>query len=126
MDAHEASGINRTVIASGLIRLTGSLAERRAVRTTSRWAAAQADLAILDEIDSGLDVDALRDVATAVNGLRTENNAVLMITHYQVRAHVREAVGPLPCEPHCAPGIPSAPPAPYYCPHCHCKGQGVV
>lgn len=43
----------------------------------------EADLAILDEIDSGLDVDALRDVATAVNGLRTENNAVLMITHYQ-------------------------------------------
>ena len=36
-----------------------------------------------DEIDSGLDVDALRDVATAVNGLRSDNNAVLMITHYQ-------------------------------------------
>ena len=30
-------------------------------------------------------MDALRDVATAVNGLRTEKNAVLMITHYQVR-----------------------------------------
>lgn len=43
----------------------------------------EADLAILDEIDSGLDVDALRDVATAVNGLRSDNNAVLMITHYQ-------------------------------------------
>lgn len=42
-----------------------------------------AELAILDEIDSGLDVDALRDVATAVNGLRSENNAILMITHYQ-------------------------------------------
>jgi hypothetical protein len=38
---------------------------------------------VQDEIDSGLDVDALRDVATAVNGLRTDNNAVLMITHYQ-------------------------------------------
>eukprot|EP00238_Polyblepharides_amylifera_P013230 CAMPEP_0196576866 /NCGR_PEP_ID=MMETSP1081-20130531/6029_1 /TAXON_ID=36882 /ORGANISM="Pyramimonas amylifera, Strain CCMP720" /LENGTH=303 /DNA_ID=CAMNT_0041895585 /DNA_START=102 /DNA_END=1013 /DNA_ORIENTATION=- len=43
----------------------------------------EAEVAILDEIDSGLDVDALRDVATAVNGLRNENNAVLMITHYQ-------------------------------------------
>jgi len=43
----------------------------------------EADVAILDEIDSGLDVDALRDVAAAVNGLRNENNAVLMITHYQ-------------------------------------------
>ncbi|XP_021773450.1 ABC transporter I family member 6, chloroplastic-like isoform X1 [Chenopodium quinoa] len=42
-----------------------------------------ADLAILDEIDSGLDVDALQDVARAVNDLLTPNNAVLMITHYQ-------------------------------------------
>ncbi|KAL0382234.1 UNVERIFIED_CONTAM: ABC transporter I family member 6, chloroplastic [Sesamum calycinum] len=41
-----------------------------------------AELAILDEIDSGLDVDALRDVAKAVNGLLTPNNSVLMITHY--------------------------------------------
>lgn len=40
-------------------------------------------MAILDEIDSGLDVDALRDVASAVNGLRKKSNAVLMITHYQ-------------------------------------------
>jgi Fe-S cluster assembly ATP-binding protein len=43
----------------------------------------EADLAILDEIDSGLDVDALQDVAKAVNGLLTTKNAVLMITHYQ-------------------------------------------
>ncbi|MBA0659941.1 hypothetical protein Goklo_012016 [Gossypium klotzschianum] len=42
-----------------------------------------ADLAILDEIDSGLDVDALRDVAKAVNGLLTPTNSVLMITHYR-------------------------------------------
>ncbi|XP_024017467.1 ABC transporter I family member 6, chloroplastic isoform X1 [Morus notabilis] len=41
-----------------------------------------ADLSILDEIDSGLDVDALRDVAKAVNGLLTPKNSVLMITHY--------------------------------------------
>ena len=39
-------------------------------------------MSILDEIDSGLDVDALRDVAKAVNGLLTSNNSVLMITHY--------------------------------------------
>jgi Fe-S cluster assembly ATP-binding protein len=45
--------------------------------------AAAAAAAVQDEIDSGLDVDALRDVATAVNGLRSDNNAVLMITHYQ-------------------------------------------
>ncbi|XAR66054.1 Oligopeptide-transporting ATPase [Bertholletia excelsa] len=41
-----------------------------------------ADLGILDEIDSGLDVDALQDVAKAVNGLLTPKNSVLMITHY--------------------------------------------
>ncbi|CAL4922491.1 unnamed protein product [Urochloa decumbens] len=42
-----------------------------------------ADLALLDEIDSGLDVDALEDVANAVNGLLRPQNSVLMITHYQ-------------------------------------------
>ena len=40
-------------------------------------------LAILDETDSGLDVDALRIVANGVNKLRNENNAILIITHYQ-------------------------------------------
>ena len=45
-----------------------------------------AEMAILDEIDSGLDIDALRDVAAAVNGLRKPERSVLMITHYQARA----------------------------------------
>lgn len=40
-------------------------------------------LAILDETDSGLDIDALRIVANGVNKLRTEENATLVITHYQ-------------------------------------------
>jgi Fe-S cluster assembly ATP-binding protein len=40
-------------------------------------------LAILDETDSGLDIDALRIVAGGVNKLRTANNAVMVITHYQ-------------------------------------------
>ena len=40
-------------------------------------------LAILDETDSGLDVDALRDVATGVNSYRGVDNAILLITHYQ-------------------------------------------
>ena len=40
-------------------------------------------LAILDETDSGLDVDSLRVVSDGVNKLRTKNNAVLLITHYQ-------------------------------------------
>lgn len=40
-------------------------------------------LAILDETDSGLDIDALRIVSNGVNKLRNENNAFLVITHYQ-------------------------------------------
>jgi Fe-S cluster assembly ATP-binding protein len=40
-------------------------------------------LAILDETDSGLDIDALRIVANGVNKLRSEKHAVLVITHYQ-------------------------------------------
>ena len=40
-------------------------------------------LAILDETDSGLDIDALRIVASGVNKLMTPNNAVIMVTHYQ-------------------------------------------
>lgn len=40
-------------------------------------------LAILDETDSGLDIDALRIVANGVNQLRTADNAFIVITHYQ-------------------------------------------
>ena len=40
-------------------------------------------LAILDETDSGLDIDALRIVANGVNKLKSKDNAVLVITHYQ-------------------------------------------
>lgn len=40
-------------------------------------------LAILDETDSGLDIDALRIVADGVNRLRSKDNAIVLITHYQ-------------------------------------------
>ena len=40
-------------------------------------------LSILDETDSGLDIDALRIVAGGVNKLRSESNATIVITHYQ-------------------------------------------
>lgn len=40
-------------------------------------------VAILDETDSGLDIDALRIVANGVNKLRSDDNAVILITHYQ-------------------------------------------
>jgi len=41
------------------------------------------EMAILDETDSGLDIDALRIVSDGVNKLRNENNSFLVITHYQ-------------------------------------------
>lgn len=41
------------------------------------------DLAILDETDSGLDIDAMRIVAHGVNTMRRKDNALLIITHYQ-------------------------------------------
>ncbi|MFN8010714.1 MAG: Fe-S cluster assembly ATPase SufC [Holophagaceae bacterium] len=40
-------------------------------------------LAILDELDSGLDVDALRIVGEAVNGMKAKDRAILLVTHYQ-------------------------------------------
>ena len=40
-------------------------------------------LSILDETDSGLDIDALRIVSEGVNKLRSESNALILITHYQ-------------------------------------------
>jgi Fe-S cluster assembly ATP-binding protein len=44
-------------------------------------------LAILDETDSGLDIDALRIVATGINGLRGPKRALIVITHYQRLLH---------------------------------------
>ncbi|MDX1972872.1 MAG: Fe-S cluster assembly ATPase SufC [Candidatus Sumerlaeia bacterium] len=40
-------------------------------------------LALLDETDSGLDIDALRSVANGVNKLRSEKRAIIVVTHYQ-------------------------------------------
>jgi Fe-S cluster assembly ATP-binding protein len=41
------------------------------------------EIAIMDETDSGLDIDALRIVADGVNALRNDQHAVVVITHYQ-------------------------------------------
>jgi Fe-S cluster assembly ATP-binding protein len=48
-----------------------------------QMAVLQPRLAILDETDSGLDIDALRIVAGGVNGLRRPDNATIVVTHYQ-------------------------------------------
>ena len=65
----------------------------------SWWA--QADVAVLDEIDSGLDIDAMRDVASAVNGLKRPDSATLMVTHYKVCPYVAGAVPACLCM-HCS------------------------
>ncbi len=44
-------------------------------------------LAILDEIDSGLDIDSLQTVATAINSIRNDARSVIMVTHYQRLLH---------------------------------------
>ncbi|RKQ96311.1 Fe-S cluster assembly ATP-binding protein [Kushneria sinocarnis] len=43
----------------------------------------QPKLALLDEIDSGLDIDAMKTVSHGVNSLRSENRSILLVTHYQ-------------------------------------------
>ena len=48
-----------------------------------QMAVLQPRLAILDETDSGLDIDALRIVAEGVNKLRSSENAIILVTHYQ-------------------------------------------
>ena len=48
-----------------------------------QMAVLEPDLAVLDETDSGLDIDALRIVADGINQLRSPSKAVLLITHYQ-------------------------------------------
>ena len=48
-----------------------------------QMAVLEPSFAILDETDSGLDIDALRVVSAGVNALRAENRSMLVITHYQ-------------------------------------------
>ena len=76
-----------------LVELTSNLANRSVNEGFSggekkkneifQMAMLEPTLAILDETDSGLDIDALRVVANGVNKLRTKENAFLVITHYQ-------------------------------------------
>ncbi len=55
----------------------------RPVNEVFQMAVLEPTLAILDETDSGLDIDALKIVANGVNALRNEDRALLVITHYQ-------------------------------------------
>ena len=58
-------------------------AARRSAWKSCRWRCWSRRFAILDETDSGLDIDALRVVADGVNALRTKERSFLVITHYQ-------------------------------------------
>ena len=55
----------------------------RSLNEVFQMAMLEPKLAILDETDSGLDIDALRIVANGVNKLKSKDNAVIVITHYQ-------------------------------------------
>ncbi len=76
-----------------LVELQGTLANRSVNEGFSggekkrneifQMAVLEPTLAILDETDSGLDIDALRIVANGVNKLRSENRSFVVITHYQ-------------------------------------------
>ncbi len=47
------------------------------------WQVLEPRLSILDETDSGLDIDALKTVSEGVNKLRSKENATIIVTHYQ-------------------------------------------
>jgi hypothetical protein len=67
------------------------------------------ELAILDETDSGLDIDALKTVAAGVNAAKNDENGIILITHYQARAPAPSPARPsAPCAP--APPPRAAPP----------------
>lgn len=78
---------------SALVELSGKLANRSVNEGFSggekkrneifQMAMLEPKLSILDETDSGLDIDALRIVSDGVNKLRTNENATIVITHYQ-------------------------------------------
>ena len=62
---------------------TGSPAARRSGSRSCRWRCCARSIAILDETDSGLDIDALRIVADGVNRFVGPEMGALVITHYQ-------------------------------------------
>ena len=57
--------------------------EKKRLEMLSKMAVLEPEMAILDETDSGLDIDALRIVAEGVNAMLNPNMGVLLITHYQ-------------------------------------------
>ncbi|MFZ0489145.1 MAG: Fe-S cluster assembly ATPase SufC [Salegentibacter sp.] len=77
----ELLGIDRKFLSRSLN--TGFSGGEKKRNEIFQMAMLEPKLSILDETDSGLDIDALKVVANGVNKLRSEDNAVLVITHYQ-------------------------------------------
>ena len=63
--------------------MRASPAARRSATRSCRWQCSDRGWRLLDETDSGLDIDALRTVADGVNSYRSPENAMLLVTHYQ-------------------------------------------
>ena len=63
--------------------MKASQAARRSGWKYFKWRCFRRNFLILDETDSGLDIDALRIVSDGVNALRSPDRAMLVITHYQ-------------------------------------------
>jgi Fe-S cluster assembly ATP-binding protein len=76
------SSINESRKAQGLEEMPAKDLLKK-IREKSELLEIDRKLAILDETDSGLDIDALRIVANGVNKLKSKDNAVIVITHYQ-------------------------------------------
>ena len=71
--------------------MSASPAARRSVSKRCRWRCFSRRFAILDETDSGLDIDALKIVADNVNASRAPDRGLLVITHYQRLARLHQA-----------------------------------
>jgi len=80
-DAAQKLGVNQDMLKRPLnVGFSGGEKKRMEIL---QMALLQPKMAILDETDSGLDIDALRVVADGVNALRAQNRSFLVITHYQ-------------------------------------------
>ena len=69
--------------AAALGQRRASRAARRSATRSSTWPCSSRRLAILDETDSGLDIDALKIVSNGVNAMRAPDRAFIVVTHYQ-------------------------------------------
>ncbi|MCC8971095.1 Fe-S cluster assembly ATPase SufC [Bradyrhizobium brasilense] len=81
----ESLNITRNMLKRGVnVGFSGGEKKRNEILQMALF---EPSLCILDEIDSGLDIDALRIVASGINGLRSPERAMIVITHYQRLLH---------------------------------------